>query len=232
MARNPLNQSAMKHFTKTACVLDTCSIINLDDIELARKDILYYMRQFFDVRVCQTIRKELQQHTNLVSSREITYWKRFLSNRTHLPTTLTNDQDIIGPFYSTPPATFGVRDKGEHGNARVALELLLTNTIGHAVFVTDDEKASNSFLKSMRQSFPGINLWTSADVILYVGAVLLKERKTSFDDVKAALRNVYAAGAKKWSDRTESEKDKIIRKSSKSVGHLKLIKKVTDHWRH
>ena len=221
----------MKHFTKTACVLDTCSIVNLDDIELARKDILYYMRRFFDVRVCQTIRKELQQHTNLVSSREITYWKSFLNKQAYSPTTLTDDQNIIGLFYSTPPATFGARDKGEHGNARVALELLLTRTIGHAIFVTDDEKASNAFLKSMRQSFPGINLWTSADVILYVGAVLLKERKASFDDVKAALRNVYAAGAKKWSDRTDNEKDNIISKSSKSVGRLKLIKKVVDHWR-
>ena len=221
----------MEHFTKTACILDTCSIVNLDDIELARKDILYYMRRFFDVRVCQTIRRELQQHTNLVSSREITYWKSFLNKQAYFPTTLTDDQNVIGLFYSTPPATFGARNKGEQGNARVALELLLTRTIGHAIFVTDDEKASNAFLKSMRQSFPGINLWTSADVILYVGAVLLKERKASFDDVKAALRNVYAAGAKKWSDRTDSEKDNIISKSSKSVGRLKLIKKVVDRWR-
>ena len=218
----------MKHFTKAVCILDTCSIINLDNIVLAQKDILYYMRRFFDVRACQTIREELQRHMDLVSSREIKYWKRFLSNQTYSPTIFTNDQTIIGPFYSTPPTTFDVRDRGEHGNARVALELLLTRTIGHAIFVTDDEKASNAFLKSMRQSFPGINLWTSVDVILYVGAVLLKEGKARFDDIKAALRDVHAAGSRKWGDRTEAEKSNIIKKHSKSVESLRLLKKVVD----
>ena len=220
----------MKHFTKAACVLDTCSIINLDNIKLARKDILYYMRRDFNVRVCQTIREELQQHKNLLSKRqEITYWRRFLSKQTYTPRTLIDDRTVIGPFYSAPPTTFGVRDKGEHGNARVALELLLTKTIGHAVFVTDDEKASNAFLKPMQQAFPGINLWTSVDVILYVGAVLLKERKTGFDDVEAALRDVYVAGAKKWSSTNET--DTIIRKRKKSVDNLKLVKQVVASWR-
>ena len=216
----------MKHFTKAACILDTCSIINLDNIMLAKKDILFYMRRFFDVRVCQTIREELQRHMKLVSSREISYWNSFLSKQTYLPTTLTDDRKTIGPFYSTLPATFGPRNRGEHGNARVALELLLTREIGHAVFVTDDEKASNAFLKSMQQSFPGINLWTSADVILYVGAVLLKEGKSGSDHIKAALRDVYAAGSKKWGDRTEVEKSNIIKKHSKSLDNLKLLKKV------
>lgn len=216
----------MEHFTKAACILDTCSIINLDNIELGRKDILYYMRRFFDVRVCQTIRKELQQHRNLVSSREITYWMGFLNKRTYSPRTLIDDQTIIGPFYSDPPTTFDVRNKGEHGNARVALELLLTKTIGHAVFVTDDEKACNGFLKPMQQAFPGINLWTSVDVILYVGAVLLKDRKTVFGDVEAALRDVYTAGAKKCSNTNES--DTVIRKRKKSLDNLKLVKQVIE----
>ena len=198
---------------------------------LARKEILYYVRLFFDVRVCRTIREELQQHKSLVSSQEITYWMRFLSKKIYSPTTLIDDQTIIGPFYSAPPTTFGVRDKGEHGNARVALELLLTRTIGHVIFVTDDEKASNAFLKSIRQSFPGINLWTSVDVILYVGAVLLKEGKTGSDHIKAALRDVYAAGSKKWGNKPEIEKSNIIKNHSKSVDRLKLIKKVVNHWR-
>jgi len=189
------------------------------------------MRRFFDVRVCQTIRDELQKHMKLVSSREITHWKRFLSKQTYSPNILTDDQAIIGPFYSTPPATFGVRDKGEHGNARVALELLLTNRIGHAIFVTDDQKASGAFLKSLRRSFPGINLWTSADVILYMGGILLKEGKANFDHIKAALRDVHAAGSRKWDDRTKRERNDIIITASRSVDRLKLIKKVVDHWR-
>ena len=221
----------MQHFRRAVCVLDTCSIINLDAIELGNRDILFYMRRFFDVHVCQTIREELQRHANLVSSREVSYWNSFLSTRTYSPSTLTDDKNVIGPFYSTPPTTFGVKDAGEHGNARVALELLLTRTIGHAIFVTDDQKASNAFLNSMRRSFPGINVWTSADVILYVGAVLLKERKANFETVRGALRDVYAAGATKWRDKTETEKSNIILKQSNSVTSLRLIQKVVDCWR-
>lgn len=161
-----------------------------------------------------------------MSSREITYWMGFLNKRTYSPRTLIDDQTIIGPFYSDPPTTFDVRNKGEHGNARVALELLLTKTIGHAVFVTDDEKACNGFLKPMQQAFPGINLWTSVDVILYVGAVLLKDRKTVFGDVEAALRDVYTAGAKKCSNTNES--DTVIRKRKKSLDNLKLVKQVIE----
>lgn len=219
----------MKHFTKAVCILDTSSIINLDSIELARKDILYYVRRFFDVRVCQTIREELQRHKNRVKSREINYWNRFLSKKTYSPKALTDDRKATGPFYSTPPETFGTRNQGEHGNARVALELLLTREIGHAVFVADDEKAFNAFLKSMRQSFPGINLWTSADIILYVGAVLLKERRSSFEEIEAAIRDVYIAGAGEWSDTTE--KDRIVHKLKEGTERLKKIKQVVDHWK-
>ena len=228
MARSLINQCIMKHFTKAACVLDTCSIINLDNVVLAQKDILYYVRRFFDVRVCETIREELQRHVNLVSSREISYWNSFLSKQTYSPTTLTDDRTIIGPFYSNPPATFDDRSRGERGNARVALELLLTRTIGHAIFVTDDKNASDAFLKSIRWSFPGINLWTSVDVILYVGSVLLKERKVDFDQVKEALRSAYAVGAGRGSSR---EKNNNIKKHSKNVDRLKLINRVVDHWR-
>ncbi len=221
----------MKHFTKAACVLDTCSIINLDNVVLAQRDILYYVRCFFDVRVCQTIREELQRHMDRESNQEISYWNSFLSKQTYLPTILTDDRNIIGPFYSNPPATFDDRNRGERGNARVALELLLTRTIGHAIFVTDDKNASNAFLESMRQSFPGIHLWTSVDVILYVGAVLLKERRAEFDHVKEALRAVYAVGAVNGSGRNEIDKDSIIKKHSKNVDRLKLINRVVAHWR-
>lgn len=72
---------------------------------------------------------------------------------------------------------------------------IVWETIGHAIFVTDDKKASSAFLNPKQQAFLGINLWTSVDVILYIGAVLLKDRKTGFDDIKATLRDVYA-GAK------------------------------------
>ena len=137
----------------------------------------------------------------------------------------------MGPFYSNPPSFLGTDNAGEHGNTRVALELLITRTIGHAIFVTDDDNACNAFLTAIRRSFPGINRWTSADVILYLGAALLKERKTDFESIRAALRDVYAATAKKWEDVSDAEKSAIIRKQGNSVASLRLLKAAVDHWR-
>jgi len=221
----------MNHFTKAVCLLDTCSIINLDDISLARQDILYYMRRYFDVHVCAAIRDEFQRHQDLVSSREASYWRSFLGKHCHSPSVLIDDRSVVAPFYSSAPSFIGTDDAGEHGNARVALELLITRTVGHTIFVTDDDKACNAFLTALRRSFPGINRWTSADVILYLGAALLKEKKTDFESIRAALRDVYAATAKKWEDISDAEKSAIIRKQKNSVDSLRLLKGVVDHWR-
>jgi hypothetical protein len=35
----------LPHFGKIGCIIDTCSIINLDEIELAGRGVLYYMRR-------------------------------------------------------------------------------------------------------------------------------------------------------------------------------------------
>ena len=222
----------MKHFTQTVCIIDTCSIINLDEIILAKNDVLSYMRRFFDVRVSPVICDEFERHRHRATSREASYWLPFLRNARFAPETLTEDAAAISPFYTTPPMSFaGPNNAGEHANTRVAIELLVTKQAGHAVFVTDDEKACDAFLKTVRRAFPGINLWNSADVILYLGAILLKEGKADIDVIKAALRDVYAAGAKKWEEISAAEKDARIKRQSYSIENLRIMKKVVDHWR-
>lgn len=223
----------MEHFTKTACVIDTSSIINLDNVTLGGKDVLLYVRRFFDVRVSDTIREELDRNSNLVSSRESTYWPPFLHSKSFAPQVLTDDKSCIEPFYSSPPLFDEGHNAGEYGNARVALELLLTRQIGHTVFVTDDENACNGFLRTMQGAFPGVRLWTSVDIILYLGSILLKEGKASFEQVRAALRDVYATGLrmKPLDEITEAEKASIIRKQANSINQLKLVYRTIKHWR-
>jgi hypothetical protein len=220
----------MNHFTKTVCIIDTCSIINLDSIKLDKKDVLYYVRKFFDVQVCTVIRDEFQRHRNLALSREASYWSCFLSNKSYTPFVFLDDNSIIGPFCSGPQTFDGTKNAGEYGNTRVTIELLLRRSVGHVIFVTDDEKAYNIFLEAVQRSFPGISLWTSADIILYLGAILLTENKTSNELIKAALRDIYAS-RKKWDNNSQIEKDAIIKKLAKSMNSLKQLTKVIKHWR-
>src|ERR1039457_4402664 len=94
------SRSNMERFTKALCIIDTCSIINLDKITLAQKVVLEYLRRFFDIRVCETIKDEFLRHRDLVVSREASYWESFLSSRRHRPQTLIDDQAVLEPFYS------------------------------------------------------------------------------------------------------------------------------------
>ncbi|HMG03840.1 MAG TPA: hypothetical protein VK581_00180 [Chthoniobacterales bacterium] len=220
----------MSQFRSAVCVLDTCSIINLDEIVLAGKDVLFYVRQSFDLYVSSIIQDEFLRHRALATSREASYWKGVLSNSCYTPSVLNSDAEIIGPFYSTPPSFSGNHNAGEHANTRVALELFLTRTTGHTIFVTDDEKARNAFLGMVRRAFPSLHVWTSVDVILYLGAVLLKEGRADFEGVRAALRDVYAARAK-WEERDETAKSAIIRNQRYSVESLRILKEVTSKWR-
>ena len=223
----------MEHFTKALCVIDTCSIINLDEITLARRDVLEYLRRFFNVRVCDAIKDEFLRHRELLVSREASYWESFLSTCRYRPNVLIDDQAVLEPFYGNPPSFVGTDNAGERGNARVALELLLTRQAGHIIFITDDECACNAFLKVLSGAFPGISLWSSADVVLYLGAILMKERSADFEIVRSSLRDVYTAArkVKPWEERNQAEKESLIRQQSTSVNNLKLVTKVVTHWR-
>jgi hypothetical protein len=183
--------------------------------------------------VCDTIKDEFLRHRDLVVSREASYWESFLSTRRYRPQTLTDDQSVLEPFYSSPPSFVGTDDAGERGNARVALELLLTRQAGHTIFITDDVSACNAFLKTLSGAFPGISIWSSADVILYLGAILMKEGRADFESVRASLRDLYAGARimKPWALRSPAEREGLIRQQAISVKNLKLITKVVTQWR-
>jgi hypothetical protein len=111
--------------------------------------------------------------------------------------------------------------------------LLLTRQAGHTIFITDDVSACNAFLKTLSGAFPGISIWSSADVILYLGAILMKEGRADFESVRASLRDLYAGARimKPWALRSPAERESLIRQQAISVKHLKLVTKVVTQWR-
>jgi len=180
----------MKHFSNAICVVDTCAILNLDGIRLGTMDVLEHMRRHFGIHVCSDVLGELRRHREDLESREASYWPRFLTGKVCHPLTLVDDDTVLGVFYCGSRGACSVAGAGERGNARVAIELLLTRQAGHAVFVTDDRNARNFFLSRLAEDFPGVHLWSSVDLVLYMGAILMKEKKACYKDVDAALRDV------------------------------------------
>lgn len=219
----------MKHFQKTVCVVDTCSIIYLDDINLGRNSILKYLRTDFNVFVSDSVKKEFIKHRAKLNSREATYWQRFLSNKVYLPEVTKDNLKCLGPFYDSIPHSFGEKGAGERDNSKVSIELLLTKKAGHVVFITDDIKAQNAFLSSIENVFPGFKLWTSKDVIYYLGGILLKEQKVIYNDVWGALRDVNIKW-KNWRNMPETGRNKLIKSFAKSKEDLKKIKTISELW--
>ncbi len=219
----------MKHFQKTVCVVDTCSIIYLDDIHLGRNNVLRYLRTDFNVFVSDSIKKEFIKHKDKMNSREATYWKSFLSKNVYTLEATKDDVKCLGPFYDSVPHSFGEKGAGERDNSKVSIELLLTKKAGHVVFITDDTNAQNSFLSSIENVFPGFKLWTSKDVIYYLGGILLKEKKVIHADVWGALRDINLK-AKNWEAMPKPSKDKLIKNLEKSKRDLEKIKTISELW--
>ncbi len=219
----------MNHFQKTVCVVDTCSIIYLDDINLGRNSILKYLRTDFNVFVSESIKKEFIKHKAKLNSREATYWQRFLSKKEYLPEVTKDDLKCLGPFYDSIHHSFGEKVAGEREIAKVSIELLFTKKAGHVVFITDDIKAQNAFLSSIGSVFPGFKLWTSKDVIYYLGGILLKEKKVIYNDVWGALRDVNIKW-KNWRNMSDADRNKLIKSFAKSKKDLKKIKTISELW--
>ncbi len=219
----------MKHFKKCLCVIDACSIITLDGITLARKSLLKMIRDDFDVRVCSTIRTELKRHPDLLKSREASFWPRFASNHAFHPKVL-NDDNILRDFYTNPPGVFVENDAGERGNLRVSLELFLSRSCGHMIYLSDDLKARNAFLVAAADAFPCVQLWTTTNVVLYIGAAMMKDKRSTWDEVQGALRDLRtnAGNIKAFNS---FDKNELISLAGKHRRLLTHIKRITDQWR-
>jgi hypothetical protein len=212
---------SLRSFTKCRCVIDTCSIINLDGVEVGKKNVLKQMRQYCDIQVSPTIRDELKRHQSKLKSREGSVWPQFISSEAYRCKQYGNEEKRLGSFFTSKPAQWGAGDAGERGNACVSVELLLKKSAGHIVFVTDDEKAQRTFLDRFVESFPGVKVWNSADVVLYFGGLLMHDKQVIFDEVKNAVRDVYAR-LLSWEDGAPP-KDAVIKKRSAKIECLKRL---------
>lgn len=219
----------MKAFNTSVCVIDTCSIISLDGITLARKSILQLMRDHCKVFVSSEVCSELKERKHLLKSREAAFWPSFSGSVVFTPKVLCDD-DTLRCFHNAPPAKFTAKGAGERGNARVSLEILLSRDHGHVVFLTDDIRAGGSFLDAMAEAFPGINMWTTTDLILYIGSILMKEGSCTWDDTRNALRDLRtnAGNIKRFKTVVT---DELISLSGKHKRLLNTVLAVTKCWR-
>lgn len=180
----------MSRHSKVVVVPDACSLINLEKIRISHFNVLSFLRREMEILAHEVISNEVERNMEGPLKGEAKIWLKFLKGKVFKNRVLTDDQMVLSMFFTVPPQKYGCENAGERGNARLALEILLNRMAEMVVFVTDDQNAKNGFLYRMCKSFPSIILWSSVEVILFYGGILLKQKKVECKDVENALRDI------------------------------------------
>lgn len=138
-------------------VSDASSIINLEQVELAGANLTRWLFREFPVEMSSTVHAEVVRHSTDSSS----YRKR------------RRDDDFgrLETLYlsGVPGVTLGVADDaGERHNCCLALEAIRRHRFGQCVFLIDDQRAIDKFIKTTMSDFLAGVCWNSLDLVLYL----------------------------------------------------------------
>ena len=149
------------------CIPDTNSLINMSDIEIAKKDLRLWLWVEFDVKLSPTICTEIQNHRDLVKGGIRKRCNKSVWNFTIQLDRL--EKTFLQPFYHDLNSR---KDRGERHNCCVALDAVSSGAYRQVIFLTDELKTTdperNGFLFRVFDSFPIGQIWSSLDFVLYL----------------------------------------------------------------
>src|ERR1700727_1236965 len=151
---------------KIDCIIDTCSCIILSNSEFRQASLLTHLNHRTNFNFSNEVFLELKDHRK----------------GKNLPTFLFQGNKVVSPRkYST--STYETRiigktlvsrahgnNKGEIDNYAVSVDQIHHLKSKPMIYITDDKKAKNGFLKDVSPAFPAISIWSSFDVVLFLYA--------------------------------------------------------------
>lgn len=207
---------------KALCIVDTCSLINWQEVELGKRTLYSWLRDEFEVQYSRAVWDEIRQHRHQIESRVIR--RRGEDFVWEYSAISTCERALFTPFISrtveagicrqcgqtiwreqafTPDLT-DTRDRGERYNCCIALDIVRTGTYRQVVFLTDDRRAIQSYVTPVFETFPLGQIWTSLDFVLYL--FMRHRSRIPLNEVMDVLRDVNAQAA------TGQESPKIARR--------------------
>ncbi len=205
---------------KALCIVDTCSLINLSEVQLARRSLHRWLWQEFEVRYSVAVWEEInRQRHKMGQDASRRRWDRYVWD---YPTISTCERALFAsvprrveagmcrrcrqPIWREQVFTpdLDTEDRGERHNCCIALDIVRTGTYRQVIFLTDDQRAIPSYVTPVFETFPLGQIWSSLDFVLYL---FVRHRpRVSLDEVMAVLRDVNARGA------TDRESPKMTRR--------------------
>ena len=150
-----------------SCVVDTCALRHWKNIELKDIPLEKWIEREFNVHTSETIVDEIANQEHFwgpgakQAKKKVKQWARKLTNPEHIENALLSD-------FVTEGLINTVEGAGERRNFCVAVDLVRKNKYGYVIFLTDDERAIDGFLKQAFSAFGVACIWNSLDLILYL----------------------------------------------------------------
>lgn len=150
---------------KLNCIVDTCSCIYLSHAEYHQKTLLKHLSDATNLNYSHEVHREIIDHRSKGLPAFITDAKYMVNTRKYSITKY--QQKMLGKtLTSRKPGG----SRGEVDNFLLSLDLLHHIKKGAIIYITDDKKAMNGVIGEWLPAFPGIQFWSSYDVLLFLYA--------------------------------------------------------------
>lgn len=205
---------------KSLCIVDTCSLIYMNDVQLARRPLHGWLLGEFEIHYSQTVLEEIKRHADKIGSRH--RWERYVYP---YPQAASCEKMLFGQPLKREIVSGTCRqckqpiiveqqfeidlerteDQGERHNCCVALAAVRAAEGRQVIYITDDRRAIRDYVTPMFRVFPLGVVWTSLDFVTFL--FFRHRRRITLDDVKVALRDVNANGP---TSETSQDRDRRI----------------------
>lgn len=203
---------------KLNCIIDTNTCIHLSNTGFRQKTLLEYFNSKAFLCYSKEVHLELRDHKDKNLPAFIHNQKRKLP--TGLYSISEYEKRLVGKQLLSRKKK---GDKGEIDNFLVSVDQIHHFKKSNVIYITDDEKASNGFIKDWIGSFPTISFWTSYDVILFLYAERIIPSK---DIAKDIMQDIINFSAPKPKDRSNKTTAKITKLKVLYIKRIELISKI------
>lgn len=189
---------------KTLCIIDTCALVDLNNIELARRPLQKWLWKDFEITYSEAVLEEFRTFQHQMSFREI--WDAHVWRFPHMSAyeraIFSSHQRLLEDKHCKQcrqttwktdifkPDLGDTKDRGERYNCCIALNAILEGEYSQIIFLTDDLRAIRDYTAHFFGIFSLGIVWSLLDFIIYL--FTRYQDNISLEDAKNALRDVNA----------------------------------------
>lgn len=187
---------------KTLCIIDTCALVDLNNIELARRPLQKWLWKEFEVTYSDAVLEEFksfQHHMSFREDWEVHVW-RFPHVSAYERALFSSHQRLLEDKHckqckqitwktdTFKPDLADAKDRGERYNCCIALNAILEGEYSQVIFLTDDLRAVRDYVAHFFDIFSLGIAWSLLDLIAYL--FTRYQNNISLEEAKKALRDV------------------------------------------